>query len=455
MDHLTMDLYMRALRGEVPITALVRLAHAHLLDDCAVCCQEWQDGDGGGYPLPLPRPDQTAAGSDLADIPDAWLLTQDQFDRDNRRRSRRLEARRLAREDLKRLLGQPAETWYSRVAGARTRYRSRSFAEALIAECRQRVRSRPDEAAALAALVPVALSWTRYRSLPWAPRLLLRAAAHHANALRVAGDLAAAEAGFRAVRYEMDLHPLPDAALAAEVDSLEAALAIGLGAFEDADRLLRSAGRIYRQLGERDGEARANIQLANLMQSFGRADAVLQHLHRASQLLDETRQPYLHACTVTGRVNALCDLGRAEAAARVLEEHATVYTSSEDPFVCSMGGFLEGRVALDLGREARAEECFRAARDQFLEQGRTYDAILGSLYLADALLAGGKMEELRSLAADLVPLFRSRGVARETLASLRLLAQAVTAETINTALLQRVRKTIEGGPITGTHETRC
>ena len=88
---------------------------------------------------------------------------------------------------------------------------------------------------------------------------------------------------------------------------------------------------------------------------------------------------------------------------------------------------------------------FTAARDQFLALDRDYDAVLTSLYLADTLLVANKTTELRRLAAELVPLFKARGVERETLASLRLLAQAVQAETVTAALLSELRQSLASG----------
>jgi hypothetical protein len=59
--------------------------------------------------------------------------------------------------------------------------------------------------------------------------------------------------------------------------------------------------------------------------------------------------------------------------------------------------------------------------------------------------AAGRNAELRELAAGLVPLFRSRGIEREALASLRFLAEAVKAERVTAAVVARVRKALSDG----------
>jgi hypothetical protein len=54
------------------------------------------------------------------------------------------------------------------------------------------------------------------------------------------------------------------------------------------------------------------------------------------------------------------------------------------------------------------------------------------------------------LAAELVPLFRSRGVEREALASLRLLAEAVRTDTLTAALLAQLRRRLRPTDATAT-----
>jgi len=444
--HLTLESYLRALREGSPAEVLYRRVHTHLLETCEVCAAEWQGGDGAPV-VALPAARLRDPDPAEYDVPEAWLVTQHQVDRQKARRSRRREAARLARVDLTRLLRLPTERWRERVTGARTRYRSRALAELMIAECRQRVRSHPRQAVLLAELVSAVLAWTISRpELTWAPPLLLRAEAQRANALRVAGDLPAADGAFRALRADLARHPVEDPLLGAELDSLEASLRIGQRAFPEAEALLARAAAAYRRGADRDGEARTSIQLANLLQALGRPEEVLPHLDRAASLIDAEKEPFLYASTVTGRVNVLCDLDRAGEAARLLSLHAAAYADCGDAFIDHLYRFLRGRVALGAGGHAEAERHFQASRDAFLELGRDYDAILTSLYLADALLAAGKLAELRDLAAELVPLFRARGVARETLAALRLLAQAAAAETLTAAVLQDVRRRLEGAP---------
>ena len=186
--------------------------------------------------------------------------------------------------------------------------------------------------------------------------------------------------------------------------------------------------------------ARVLLQQANLLQTRGRPEGMVALLAQAQDLLDAEAEPYLYFCAVHGHINALLDLGRPRQAAARLAADRAAYLASGDAYTAALHGFMQARVDLGMGRLAAAEAGFAAARDRLLALDRDYDAILACLYLADALLAAGKSAELGRLAAELVPLFRARGVERETLASIRLLAEAAEAETLTAALLARLRR---------------
>jgi tetratricopeptide (TPR) repeat protein len=349
-----------------------------------------------------------------------------------------------ARRDLDRLLRLPQERWRERVARARTRMRSRTFAELLLDESRARVRNEPNTAAVLAELVPLAMTWAETRTdLPWVASLLARAIVHRANALRVAGDLLGADRLFRA----LPALPPSDHLAAGEIFSLEASLRIGQRRFADAGRCLDESIDAYEQANHSVGVARALIKRANLAQALCQPEEIVPLLDRAASMLGDVADPYLLATTVTGRVNALCDLDRADEAERLLAEHSALYVQEGEAFTIAAYAFLAGRVALGVGRLDDAEMHLADARDRLLGLERDYDAIIAALYLADVLLAAGKAAELKRLATKLVLLFRTRGVARETLAALRLLAEAAQAEGVTAAVLAEVRSKLRETPV--------
>jgi len=350
-----------------------------------------------------------------------------------------------AREDLGLLLALPEEGWADRIANARTRMRSRTFVELMIEECRHRVRNEPRQAAELAQLVPVALRWTQDRAdLPWVASLLARAEAHRANALRVAGDLPAADRLFSQLRHTLDVQPLTDPSARAEIASLHASTQIDLRRFDAARQQLAAAADDYRLAAQPVGVARVLLQEANLQGTLGDPEENLHLLEQAAAALTPNREPLLLAAIVTCRVNALCDLERSAEAAPLLVQHRDLYRGRDDEHLAAIHTLLRGRVALGGGQLDDAETLLAEARDRLLALDRDYDAIVTSLYLADVLLTADKTTDLQCLAADLVPLFRARDVARETLAALALLAKAAQAEGVTAAVLAEVRGRLQG-----------
>jgi tetratricopeptide (TPR) repeat protein len=292
----------------------------------------------------------------------------------------------------------------------------------LLEECQAVVRSSPREAADLARLVPLALDHLQgRRPRPWFRELHARAEAHYGNALRVLGDLVTASWIFDRLRQRIAAtSPLTDPDAEAEIANLEASLRIDQRRFEDADRLLAAAAA----LGSHRVARYVLVKHGNLQMTLGRHERALRHFEEAAATLSAATDPLLHLATVTGRVDCLCELGHADEADLLLEAERNAYVGAGDRHLQALHTFYRARVDLGLGRHADAERGFTAATQQLLALNRNYDAIIAALYLAVSMRASGKTEELRKLAADLVPLFESRGVEREKLASLRLHAEA-------------------------------
>jgi len=329
------------------------------------------------------------------------------------------------------------------------RFRSRAFILLLIEEARTLVRSKPEQAASLAALVPIALDQVPGReNAVWAQELLIRGEAHHANALRVAGDLPGAERRFDALRRKLKTGALTSISLRAEITSLDASLRVDQRRIAEAELLLDDAASAFRRAGDVVGLARTRIKQAGVIWTEGRPADVLRILSEAADHLAAASQPvdqYLQLCTITWRVLALCELERFPAANDLLQDRRRDYETSGDPYSMAVLRGLEGRIALGMGDLVGAKTAYVACRDGYLALGRYHDAALACLDIADTLLAERNSGELRELAASLLPLFQSRGAERETLASLRLLAEAVQAESLTTALLAELRRKLDTG----------
>ena len=440
--HVNLAHYLDSLRCILPRELLLQQAHHHLMDLCPICRSEW-DGQPR-FETEAPRPGHAETRRALADrpLPPECDFSLDHYDEELAYQSRLRAIARRAREDVAKLRRLPPGEWAAKIDKSKTRFRSRAFVLLLFEEAKKRVRTAPREAAAWASLVPLALDRGEGREgKDWVRELRLLAAAHHANALRVAGDLAAADREFAELSLELQRATLANREVEAEIASLEASLRTGQRRFGEAERLLARAAA-----NAGPNAARLAIKYANLSMFLGHTEKALASYETAARTLDSDAEPLLWLCVVTGRVNCLCDLDRYAEAERLLAAERAGYLRGDDDFDATYLRFLTARVALGNGDFAAAERGFTATQDRFLQLDRGFDATVACLYLADTLLAAGKTAELRRLATGLVALFQSRGVERETVASVRLLAQAVQADTLTAALLARMRTELQAAP---------
>jgi hypothetical protein len=431
--HLSFDLYLMVLRGELPPAVLAEVAHRHLLDLCSECADNWelyQRGHGAPFPI--------AAGEGVGDPRHrpafgAAARRVEQAEQDSR------QERRRARHDLKVLLASPPAGWPARVARAQRRFRSRGFAELLLAEARRRFASEPAVAARLAGLVPEVVHWIPGAGEGWRQDLRSLAAAYVANVQRIQGDLDAADREFRRLRGRLARHPATEAAVHAEIDSLEASLRLDQRRLDDAALLLDRAVLVQSTTRARDLLAGLLLQRASLSRMRQEYEVAERDLARAAGLIGE--ESGLFPMAVGSRALTLCDLGRLDEAEGLLAEHRERFAAA-DAWTRLLRRGIEGRIALGRRQLTAAEEAFVEVRDGALELERPYDAALAALDLAEVYLAEARLEELAALAAGLVPAFEARGVSREALAALALLQQAVAAREVSLPLLAEVRRQV-------------
>lgn len=445
IHHVRAQHYVRASEGRHSVGGIACLIHDHLIGTCPECRRAWRvvatDQDrfhalaqAADYSSPSVCPFGSDPPPSL--VPgDAVTLQRIAVEADRLRRENDRAWRDLW--ELRRL---PASRRRSRIRNARVRFASRMLAERIVEESIAALRISPREAEHWASLVADVLARVPGDELPWKHSLAARAAAHHANSQRVSGDLTAAARGFVELRRDLARRSDLDLATLAEVASLEASLAIDQRQFGVAEELLAHACFLAEEAGEEGLAARASIQIGNLLGNQGRADEALDWMLRASGRLDPQRDASLLLAAANASILSLCDLGRTTEAGELLDHSRHLYESSESPHIGCVLRLVEGRIDLSLGRLEWAVEKFEASRDGFLALDRTYDAVLASLDLAHAHLEAGDWPRLERLAARLVPQFRLRGISRETLEALALLARAVAARELTRDTLAALRR---------------
>ncbi len=257
--------------------------------------------------------------------------------------------------------------------------------------------------------------------------LRARAWAHVGNARRIRSDLQGAEEAFRKAweHLETGSEDLFEKAILLDLD---ASLRRAQRRFDDAFRRLRRSVSLFLQLGERHRAGRALVNLATVHQYAGQPERSIPLLHQALELIDPEQEPRLLLVVRHNLVDCLAISGRFLEAQRALREARPLYEEFPDPRMRNRRKWVEGKIARGLSQLERAEALFLAARDGFLAEGIPYETALVSLDLALLYARQGRMEELKSLAAGMVPIFASRQIHREALAALAIFQRAVEAE---------------------------
>lgn len=453
-DHVGLEHYEWVKSGRMQPGELLRLIHRHVLAGCEECRREWRElvegehadlwemlvGEPGELPFDVPLSPAAARAERPAPYASAFTA----LDRKITAAETSLKRDRTrARKELAALLALPAAERLGALRRSRQRFRSPAFAHLLLDDARTRVRHSPHEALAVLDLV-----WPTVERIPgalayeWARALAVRAEAHRANALRVTGDLHAADRHFREVRRRLAAAGVDDPAVEAEVASLEASLRRDQRRYDEAALLLDRAVLIYETVREAEGLARVLIKRAEVGQYFERSGTALADLERARELLDPERQPFLYLCTVIGAVPTLLDRGRYLEAERILARAEDTVAAAE-PWWRLRFRFLAGRAAFGLGDLDRAATLLDEARQGFLARDLPCDAAIAALELALVSLRQGRTAEVRELAGQIAPILQHHGVDREVLATLALFGQSVHADAAALALAAELRRHVE------------
>lgn len=269
-----------------------------------------------------------------------------------------------------------------------------------------------------------------------------RALATLANAERVIGDLAAADAGLvEAGRVLAGGSRDPRAR--ADLLRLQATLRRAQDRRDESLRLLDQAAAIYRWLGDDHDEARTLLQRAALADDEDPRQAAAL-ARRALEALDLAREPRLELVAVHNLAGYLHRAGEIEQAAELLPRAAAAATRLGGRLDRLRHRWLVALIAADRG-EAGAERELAAVRDAFVAHEMPLDAILASLDLAALHLSRGRTAETRRVAEEIVPLVAQRPLDRQVLAALLVFQQAARADRATVALARAAGDALRRG----------
>lgn len=450
--HVTFDLLAAHDAGRITRQEVLETATRHLLENCSPCAAEYgafaaERAEELGWSEAAPERTLDRIEHGASEYARAIRgVAEAAPDLEEHVRVEGVQAERELRE----LLALAHEEALAKVHRARTRFRSPSLAQLLLAEVRAALPDRPRQAlerAELAEKVAWRLS-SAGRALPaLQAELGVLAVAHQGNAHRVLDDLRAADQAFDFARGAADHNGVVDPAVLAELDALEGSLRRAQRRFGEAERLLRRSVTLAVAAEDRLGVVRSLLKLGSLYHAWQAPARALSQIDAASQALPVEAPLRLRLCVVHNRLDCLCDLAEYSIAEELLEEASSLYQHFDDPWTVNRVHWLKGKIARGTERLAEAIARLDAALTGFAAAGARYDAALVALELAELYLDAGRLADGRRVAAEALPLFTSFRIPREAAAALSQLRRALDRQIVlNAALVRRLAELLRRNP---------
>lgn len=430
------------MRGRLPREE-ARDVVRHLLSGCARCREQ----TGAWWPRELTRegsarkvvPMRTAAERDAqrrrADYSPmfqrvaATLAQRERAFSDERSRIPLLRDELLALEQEERL----------ELVEEEPRFHSWGLAESLLQESRDRAASHAAEAVALAEVatrVADRLDEDRY-SMAAASDLRAQAWGQLGNALRIQAKVWDAQKALDVARGHLE-RGSGDPAERCHLLVLQAALYGDLKRFDEAFALLDRVITLAEHSGEDHLRGSALIRKARLAQRRDDPEAAVEMLRQGAGLIDPDQDPRLVLVAGHNLVHLLVDTGRYREALGRLDETRALHRQLGGRLDFVRFRWLEAKVYHGLGWMGKAAALYSEVRQSFIDEGLGYDVALVSLDLAAVYSREGKTAEVRRLAEEMLPIFRSRNAHQEAIAALLFFRDAARRESATVSLIQEV-----------------
>ena len=320
------------------------------------------------------------------------------------------------------------------VEGVR-RFRHWALVERVCAESIEKAANHPREALELAELA-LFIAERVPGDAAWRSRLAGLAGAHVANGQRVCNDLHAMEAALKLAlqRWEEGTPGDPGLLNPAVVPWIEAACRREQRQFKKALKKINEALALDR------GELRGKILLTKsvLHKALGDFEASTVALHEAAPLIDGRKEPRLAFGLEHNLLADLCRQGKAAEAEPRLKEVSQLAERLGEPLDLSRTVWLRGLVAAGVGRTAEAEAAFKQARRDFEIHRLAFDYAQVSLDLSLILLEQNRHGEVRTIAEEMLTIFKSLEIGREALMALQVFCEAAKQQAATVDLTRRV-----------------
>lgn len=262
----------------------------------------------------------------------------------------------------------------------------------------------------------------------------------YANACRIADDLVRANQAIghaAALRKEGSGSPLIRARLA----ELAAGIFSHQRSFAAALQALDAAFAVYDKHGDRESSLRVLVKRGIYTGRSGDPEQGLEFLTKALRLSEggsTLRFQILHNILLF-RV----EMGDFRGANLLLFDLRPLYLHHAGTVDLTKLRGIEGKIAAGLGEWERAERAFRQVREEFETRGQFYHAATLGLDLAEIWLRQGRTREVKDLVLETLAIFRARYVARDSIAALLLLRDALDRDLATLELVALVRAALE------------
>jgi tetratricopeptide (TPR) repeat protein len=272
--------------------------------------------------------------------------------------------------------------------------------------------------------------------------LRVRAWGEYANALRVTDDLFRASwALSRAL--ELRHQGSGSQLIRARLAELSAGLLCHQRHFPAAFKALDLAYSLYQREGHPQDAVRVLVKRGIYTGRSGDPELGIQLLAKALLLIDRQRDPKLCFLILHNLLLFRVELGEFRVANLQLFEMRPLYVEHAGAVDKVKLRWIEGRIAAGLGEFERAERAFLQVREEFERRGQIYHAAVVILDLTGIWLRRGRTDDVKRLVGEILSTFRARYVARETIAALLMLREALDQDRASLDLVTIVASVIE------------
>jgi len=208
--------------------------------------------------------------------------------------------------------------------------------------------------------------------------------------------------------------------------------------YGEAASLLQRAISMFLESGESHLAGEALVAHAIVCRHAGELERATDLLRRAGELIDAEADPRLDVIARHNLIDLLVERGSLLEAQALLAKSRPLYARHAPVRVQCRVAWVEGKLARDLGRLEEAAEFLARAHRGLIENGVAYDAAIAALDLAGVWARLGHTAEVKRLAEEMYPIFRSREVHREAMAALIVFQQAAVAESATLGLVEEI-----------------